>query len=249
MRKSAEFALAPKPLSGIARYSPAWRPSMTEEKPWTGCDGSGNVIPFTTPGGSSVPAGGPGARVAAGRTARPARMTWSTDSAEAGRTAVSSPAATAEITVTTVNILDLFMVVLLSFWLSRPEGGPPGVPAAPGRRPDSRPGQIRAREPMHSGQSAWRMLSVRTPSARVRLIVVAAGAFAAVIGAGAVLVLRLINSGFEPEGRNWWILADTILGLAYLPLGAALAVRAALSSGLRSPSSGYASCCPRWRQS
>jgi hypothetical protein len=24
---------------------------------------------------------------------------------------------------------------------------------------------------------------------------------------------------------------------------------AALSSGLRSPSSGYASCCPRWRQS
>jgi hypothetical protein len=69
------------------------------------------------------------------------------------------------------------------------------------------------------------MLSVRTSSARVRLIVVAASVLVAVIAAGAVLVLRLINSGFEPEGRNWWILADTILGLAYLPLGAALAVR------------------------
>jgi len=73
---------------------------------------------------------------------------------------------------------------------------------------------------------------VRTPSARVRLIVVAASAFAAVIGAGAVLVLRLINSGFEPEGRNWWILADTILGLAYLPLGAALVLRRRVVLGI-----------------
>jgi len=40
------------------------------------------------------------------------------------------------------------------------------------------------------------MLSVRTSSARVRLIVVAASVLVAVIAAGAVLVLRLINSGF-----------------------------------------------------
>ena len=69
------------------------------------------------------------------------------------------------------------------------------------------------------------MSSVRTSSARARLIVVAASVLVAGIGAGTVLVLRLINSGFEPEGRNWWIVADTIVGLAYLPLGAALAVR------------------------
>jgi len=73
---------------------------------------------------------------------------------------------------------------------------------------------------------------VRTSSARVRLIVVAASVLVAVIAAGAVLVLRLINSGFEPEGRNWWILADTILGLAYLPLGAALVVRRRVVLGI-----------------
>ena len=66
---------------------------------------------------------------------------------------------------------------------------------------------------------------MRTSSARVRWIVIAASVLVAVLAAGAVLVLRLVNSGFEPEGRNWWILADTILGLTYLPLGAALAVR------------------------
>ena len=73
---------------------------------------------------------------------------------------------------------------------------------------------------------------MRTSSARVRLIVVAASVLVAVIAAGAVLVLRLINSGFEPEGRNWWILADTILGLAYLPLGAALVVRRRVVLGI-----------------
>ncbi len=61
MRKSPEFALPPNPLSGIARYSPGRRPSMIDEKPCTGCEGSGNVTPLTTPGGSSVPLGGPGA--------------------------------------------------------------------------------------------------------------------------------------------------------------------------------------------
>jgi len=63
------------------------------------------------------------------------------------------------------------------------------------------------------------------------LIVVAASVLVAVVGAGAVLVLRVANSGFEPEGRNWWIVADTLLGLAYLPLGAALTVRGRLGLG------------------
>src|SRR5215468_2310724 len=114
MRKSPEVALDPKPLSGIARYSPGLRPSMTEEKPWTGCEASGNVMPLTTPGGSRVPAGGPGASVAAGRTALPARVTLegSVEPADAGATAVSSPAATAEVIVAIVRILCPFMVVL-----------------------------------------------------------------------------------------------------------------------------------------
>src|SRR5262245_55812548 len=140
MRKSPELAFAPKPLSGIARYSPARRPLMTEEKPWTGWDGSGNVIPLTTPGESRVPAGGPGARDAAGSTARPARVTLSLSvrSAAAGTTAVSSPAVTAEMIAAMVSALDLFMLVLLSCWLSlsKSDSGPPGVPAAPGQRPD-----------------------------------------------------------------------------------------------------------------
>jgi hypothetical protein len=72
---------------------------------------------------------------------------------------------------------------------------------------------------------------VRTSSARARLIAVAASVLVAVIGAGAVLVLRLTNSGFEPEGRNWWIVAETLLGLAYLPLGTALAVRGRYALG------------------
>jgi signal transduction histidine kinase len=76
------------------------------------------------------------------------------------------------------------------------------------------------------------MLCVRTSSARVRLVLVAASMLAAIVGACAVLVLRLMNTGFEPEGRNWWIVADTMLGLAYLPLGTALAVRGRYSLGI-----------------
>jgi two-component system NarL family sensor kinase len=75
------------------------------------------------------------------------------------------------------------------------------------------------------------MLSVMTSSGRVRLIAVAASVLVAVVGAGAVLILRLTNSGFEPEGRNWWIVAETLLGLAYLPLGTALVVRGRYALG------------------
>ena len=53
---------------------------------------------------------------------------------------------------------------------------------------------------------------------------VAAALAVVVIVASIVIVLRLTNDGPEPEG-NWWLLAELILGLAYLPAGAALVVR------------------------
>ena len=53
---------------------------------------------------------------------------------------------------------------------------------------------------------------------------VAAALAVVVIVAAIVIALRLANDGPEPEG-NWWLLADLILGLAYLPAGAALVVR------------------------
>jgi len=74
MRKSRELAFAPKPLSGIARNSPGVRPLNTDEKPSTGCDGVGNEIPLIVCPAKNEPAGGPGAYVAAGSTARPSRV-------------------------------------------------------------------------------------------------------------------------------------------------------------------------------
>jgi hypothetical protein len=73
---------------------------------------------------------------------------------------------------------------------------------------------------------------VRSASARVQVVLVATSMLVAIAGAAGILVLRLTNSGFEPEGRNWWIVADTVLGLAYLPLGATLAVGRRLRLGL-----------------
>jgi hypothetical protein len=45
-----------------------------EENPSTGCDGSGKLIPFVVVPAKKVPAGGPGAYVATGRTARPSKV-------------------------------------------------------------------------------------------------------------------------------------------------------------------------------
>ena len=73
---------------------------------------------------------------------------------------------------------------------------------------------------------------MRSASARVQVVLVATSMLVAIAGAAGILVLRLTNSGFEPEGRNWWIVADTVLGLAYLPLGTALAVGRRLRLGL-----------------
>ena len=57
----------------MARYSPGSRPSRTAEKPSTGCEGSGKVIPLVVPASAS-PEAGPGARVYTGRTARPSSV-------------------------------------------------------------------------------------------------------------------------------------------------------------------------------
>ena len=45
---------------------------------------------------------------------------------------------------------------------------------------------------------------------------VAAALVVVLIVGAIVIVLRLANDGPEPEG-NWWLLAELILGLAYLP--------------------------------
>ena len=42
----------------------------------------------------------------------------------------------------------------------------------------------------------------------VTKVVVAIAVLVAVTGAVTVLALRLANDGLEPEGRNWWILAE-----------------------------------------
>ncbi len=69
-------------------------------------------------------------------------------------------------------------------------------------------------------------------SASPHRLLIATGVAAAVAGVGVVLVLRLRNTGSEPQGRNWWIVSQTVLGLAYLPLGAVLAARGRRRLGL-----------------
>ena len=47
----------------------------------------------------------------------------------------------------------------------------------------------------------------------------------ATAGAVTVLVLRVANDGLEPEGRNWWILVEVVMGCAFMPAGALLLSR------------------------
>jgi signal transduction histidine kinase len=49
-------------------------------------------------------------------------------------------------------------------------------------------------------------------------------ALVALAGCLALLALRVANSGPEVPGRNWWLIADALLALAYLPAGALLLV-------------------------
>jgi signal transduction histidine kinase len=47
----------------------------------------------------------------------------------------------------------------------------------------------------------------------------------AIVGAATVVALRLANTALEPEGRNWWIVVEVMLGCAFLPAGALLLSR------------------------
>ena len=71
MRKSLELVLLPNPLSGIARISPGSRPSTIAEKPSTGWEASGKVMPLIVCPAKKPPAGGPGAYVSTDSTALP----------------------------------------------------------------------------------------------------------------------------------------------------------------------------------
>jgi signal transduction histidine kinase len=64
----------------------------------------------------------------------------------------------------------------------------------------------------------------RTESRRARFVAMTALVIAVAAGT-AVLVLRVTNVGFEPDGRNWWIVSEVVLGLCYLPVGALLTTR------------------------
>jgi signal transduction histidine kinase len=61
--------------------------------------------------------------------------------------------------------------------------------------------------------------------------VVLGAAVCAAAAAASVLVLRL-NVELEPQGRNWWLTIAVVLGLCYLPIGAALLTRGRLALGL-----------------
>jgi two-component system NarL family sensor kinase len=72
-----------------------------------------------------------------------------------------------------------------------------------------------------------------TPGAvgqRTRLAVIGA-AIGGAAAAASVLVLRL-NVGLEPDGRNWWLTVEVVLGLCYVPVGAALLTRRRFALGL-----------------
>src|SRR3954447_21847365 len=113
MRKSLELALLPYQLSGMARYSPGDRPSMIDEKPWTGCDGRGKVIPLAE--GTRAPLGGPGASVSTGSTARPTRVTSEPCSVPA-EASTAAPVRTAIQTATLAMVLlDLWMFISCPF--------------------------------------------------------------------------------------------------------------------------------------
>ena len=46
-----------------------------------------------------------------------------------------------------------------------------------------------------------------------------AGLAAGVLVVVFVLALRVANPGFEPEGRDWWLTVQLMLGCCYLPVG------------------------------
>jgi hypothetical protein len=74
-------------------------------------------------------------------------------------------------------------------------------------------------------------VTTKTASARTPLVVLSAVAVAA-SAAASVALIRLANPGFEPAGRNWWLVAEVVLGLSYVPVGCALLTRGRRGLGL-----------------
>ena len=59
----------------------------------------------------------------------------------------------------------------------------------------------------------------------VTRLAVTAAALLVAAAAVTVLVLRLVNDDLEPEGRNWWLVVEVVLGCAFVPAGALLLSR------------------------
>jgi two-component system NarL family sensor kinase len=65
---------------------------------------------------------------------------------------------------------------------------------------------------------------VRKPVVRPWLPVIVSAAVV-LFGAGVIVLLRWANDGAEPVDKNWWLAAELVVALAYLPAGTALVAR------------------------
>src|SRR5262245_8391701 len=113
----------------MARYSQAVRPVTMDENPSTGWDGRGIRTPLTTPCGvTKFPEDGPGAKVSAGKTARPASVGVE---AALASDAYAAAAGSVEITSAAASSPRGFMRVLPSGQL--PSGPRPQIAARAAR--------------------------------------------------------------------------------------------------------------------
>ena len=109
--------------------------------------------------------------------------------------------------------------------------------AATDQRPDVSPGNVRDRCPVRSGLRSretsavrphcggpeglqWLRRRRREPQREV-VILWASAAFAVAVGL-LLVALRVVNDGMEPEGRNWWLVAEIAIGIGFLPAGTLL---------------------------
>ena len=108
----------------------------------------------------------------------------------------------------------------------------PGVPAAAVRRPNTDLGLNWDADPCRRDAIAGEDVPVAPAIAdrRTQLVVISAvvGSAAAAL---AVLGLRL-DVGLEPQGRNWWLTVEVVLGLCYVPIGAAILARGRYALGV-----------------
>src|SRR4051794_20995763 len=74
---------------------------------------------------------------------------------------------------------------------------------------------------MAAQQSRWSGHSASGAGPRT----VISGVAVAVAGGLTVLILRVMNGGTEPEGRNWWIAVGLLLAVSYIPVGAVMMPR------------------------